>query len=270
MDYDFDAKRQYRDRIVASVDGMLRKPKWLRTVAYLDTKQALETKRWLAEGYNPKNLYAINRSPSEVATLTRRLDSESLPRVNTLGLHFLDALERVGCQFDVINFDGTAQVGIKRGLATGDLNGLARFVVAGGVLCVTVLAAREHKNDSARVNFGAPAFRSRPQSFRTSFGAGANPSHVRRLQWVARMVTGYNDDALYCVGHAVKLKWDVYNSASRQPMMWCAVQIARHRVITNDERRIFDSVGVMPACAIANFANAIANGDVRVVREATL
>ena len=146
-------------------------------------------------------------------------------------------------------------------------NGLARFVVRVEVCFAAtgVLAAAQPSTRTSSAPWSTGARRSDlgHESFRTSFGAGAQPiATVRRLRWAARNGdSGHNDDALCASGVAcVQPAWDdVYTGAASTNR--CGAPHGCEDIVRDYQRRVcvFDSVGVvLPACAIANFAvNAI-------------
>lgn len=225
--YDFETKQRYRQRKLLSFDRLCSRPVGIRRVAYLDTAEALDTINFLKRGYKPENLWAINRSSAQVACLSRRLDALGLPRVNTIGLDFFEALERKVGDVDIIDFDGT-------GCLTDHLVekiGCSVAIRRVSVYSLTLLGGREtHHNqttilkDVMKEEFQDIAI--------TSFGTTTPASHRARVKTMMMAFVDVGKTNRPCLFHATKILWDVYLSTSNQPMIWMATKLEPHRKLS--------------------------------------
>lgn len=225
--YDFESKKLYRKRRESAIDRMLSSRRFRdRKVAYLDTKEALDTISYLNRGYRPENLWVINRNPAEVAMLTRKLETLGLPRVNTVGLDFEEALERRVPEVDVVDFDGMSclhpdLIQMLRRITRKRDNCVFGVTLLGGR--ETVLQPRQYRNID-----------------QTSFGTKTNPNHSQRLQGLFNLLlddgpgkTEFDDYP--CFGHITRIVWDVYTSISRQPMIWSVFNLESHKQLSVDQ-----------------------------------
>lgn len=183
------------------------------------------------------------------------LSRDGWPRVNTLGCELSDAIIRCGPLFDVVNYDGTSQ--LHNGLL--DEVNAAMMAARGGVLAVTMLAAREDSFNSLRLK-RLDKFQSlyptrcvHRQYTRTSWNEEVNPHHAERLRSCLQLA-GLNDSGL-CAFHITKAKWSVYMSASRQPMAWVVGKVSEHSLDAIKRRRTStydgcDSLGYYPPCYV--------------------
>ncbi len=257
--YDFENKRIYRSRRNVTIDRMCRKPKALRRVAYLDTGEALDTQGYLERGYRAENLWAINRNPAEVAELSKTLDKLGLPRVHTVGLDFEEALERRVPEVDIIDFDGMSCIHASlseqfKRIAINRQN---------AIYGLTFLAGREQGDERA---FLSGFKNSDPVT--TSFGRVVKATHRERL-WMflhsamqvdVRSHGTFEDEIqkhysevarlegrqIPCATHCCCVYWDVYVSTSGQPMVWCAVEVQPHRVLSSRDAMAFTRDGLFP------------------------
>ncbi|MEN6507510.1 MAG: hypothetical protein ABFD63_01765 [Smithella sp.] len=265
--YDFESKHIYRKRRESAIDRLLNIPIKMRRVAYLDTKEALDTISYLKRGYRAENLWAINNNPAELAHLTMKLDKLSLPKVNTVGLDFEYALDHRIPAVDVIDFDGMGNVGNKMAFMLGKITESRPNAVYG----VTVLAGRETDNI-----YGIWVKNLPPVASHTSFGTLVHSRHSQRLfvllniilngnpceatktykrrpttddettskdHWYSNLHEEYGmfkddksldtewDVPTHCRIHITKLYWDIYMSTSKQPMLWCVCKCEPHREI---------------------------------------
>ena len=232
--YDFESKHIYRERRESAIDKVISIPIGLRRIAYLDTKEALDTISYLNRGYKAENLYAINNNPAELAHLTRKLDSLNLPHVNTVGLDFEDALNRRVPNVDVIDFDGMGNLSDKLGYMIGRITQSRTKAVFG----ITILAGRE--NISAGMwNILLKAYSQYKKDYmnKTSFETDVNVNHFNRLSLLTMMLNYGRTDAKdtikinnkKCQIHITKLYWDVYISISNQPMLWAIYRCEPHQ-----------------------------------------
>jgi hypothetical protein len=221
--YDFEAKATYRARLWGSVDAFSKKHRSLRTVIYLDTKEALASQHLLSMGYSPANLHAVNRNPAEMAHLSMTLDRLGLPRVQTYGLDFKDAIRRGGGRFDVVDFDGTSQLHD----ALIETVHAATIAAIGGVLSVTVLGGRE-TTWTDRIDMLKRVSEKTGRHFetraKTSWNEMVSRRHAERLRLLL-MCACVSDT---CAAHVVAAKWSVYVSTSKQPMAWVVAKVAPH------------------------------------------
>jgi hypothetical protein len=236
--YDFQSKHLYRSRRESAIDRMLSKPKALRTVAYLDTGEALDTISYLRRGYKPEHLWAINNNPAEVAHLSMTLKREGLPMVNTIGLDFEDALTRRVPMVDVVDFDGMSC------LHDAVVFMLSRVVKSrpSAIFGFTLLGGREHFT----TNIPAPDDRNGDEFWRTnyrvhgknipdiltSFGQQVNGRHGWRVRFLLEGIQGAGCKSRECVVHVQRVVWDVYQSTSGQPMCWAVVDCEPHTTIS--------------------------------------
>jgi len=264
--YDFESKHLYRKRRELCIDRFAVGSFRDRKVAYLDTREALDTISYLKRGYRPKNLWAINRDPVEVALLTQKLDKLGLPRINTCGLEFEEALEKRVPEVNIIDFDGMSCIHQKL------LDMLHRIVnKRPNVLYgLTLLGGREQSKNDTRFAFSEKAQYNKVRNYfpeelfvgtdtegvivvqknlldefahlvthaqtrETSFGTIVNASHHDRLSVVFE---AFNDpskagtkyvDASKCKIHVIEVRWDVYVSISNQPMIWAIFRTEPHR-----------------------------------------
>ncbi len=247
--YDFATKALYRTRREVAIDRMLTKHKSLRRVAYLDTGEALDTISYLGRGYKPENLWAINRNPAECAHLSMTLDSLGLPRVNTVGLDFEDALERRVPEVDVVDFDGTGNINHNLFKMLSRASSGRKSAVFG----LTLLGGREGRGES----FTSSVLSSSPdKAIRTSFGTLTSWRHHRRMRLAVDLglcsdISTTGDKAPMCVAHVAKKAWDVYVSSSRQPMIWVVVRLQPHEAMisSSESNRLHRQSGLKPFCA---------------------
>jgi hypothetical protein len=233
--YDFENKHLYRKRREIAIDRMISKPIKLRKVAYLDTKEALDTISYLRRGYTPENLYAINNNPAEVAHLTMTLKKNNLPQINTIGLDFEDALLRRVPTVDIIDFDGM-------GCLSNKLDNMLNRIVRTrpeAVYGITILCGRESRPSG----IWGILIKNIPlhKITKTSFGTDINPNHFQRL-WLLLNIClsgktgGDIESKPICITHIKKIIWDVYMSISKQPMLWVICKIEKHKKINEREK----------------------------------
>jgi hypothetical protein len=242
--YDFKSKEQYRARVYSEVDKVLvSKPIALRRVAYLDTREALETQFLLGRGYLPQNLLAVNREPVEVALLTRRLRELGLPLVSTAGIEWTRAMgERVGSHgADVLHFDGTSC------LFTGLIN-IARksvYAVTPRVLVLNMLGGREagHFRTAIKTNLLGNSAGEVSGRARDSFNQDVNRRMFERIRYMLRFATAPpvlpNSDDLICFVHVTSVAWGVYRSDSGQPMVYCVASLKAHSGPQRQDMRLW-------------------------------
>lgn len=250
--YDFESKHLYRSRRESAIDRLAEGRFRDRKVAYLDTKEALDTIAYLKRGYKPQNLWAINENPAEVALLTSRLKSLNLPTVNTVGLSFEDAItRRVPEDVSVIDFDGMSC------LHDSLVDMIQRIVQKRprAIHAITILAGRESSKSDRYGTFKPGALTDkvlesypqwRSQGYKevvdvcektlipTTFGTKVRTSHWRRLRSLLSDAIGMSKD-FTCTAHITRVIWDVYVSISKQPMLWCAVKSEPHKPISLGE-----------------------------------
>lgn len=226
--YQFDAKALYRARRDAAIDAYCKVPKRLRRVAYLDTKEGLDTRYRLATGYSAENLYPVNDNPAHVALLTMGLRAAGLPDVNTVGLDFHEAFRRgrIPHDVDVIDFDGMSQLHAHTGPMVHQLLATSFATRPRVVFAMTLLAGREQGlyrsllRHHIKCHTGA-----------TSYGQEVSDEHIARVN-LALFAGGatYGDDGARtgCGAHVVDVKWDRYVSDSRQAMVWFVALMKRH------------------------------------------
>lgn len=253
--YAFETKQQYRKRRNLAIDRANSSKRFRdRRIAYLDTREGLDTINYLQRGYRAKNLWAINREPVEVALLTQKLDKLGLPRVNTVGLDFEEALETRVPEVDVIDFDGMSNL-------HGNLIDMLRRILENrpkGTLGITILAARETR-DYAPKDSQITWLRYLDGGV-TSFDQQINIHHEDRLDTLLTSITGgYDDDGIaFCSRHVTYLEWDVYMSTSKQPMLWCVVNYEPHHSSNFGELlSLLKRTKTIPWCGIAPLIEAI-------------
>ena len=173
--YDFESKHIYRKRRETAIDRSLSKPIGLRKVAYLDTKEALDTISYLKRGYKAENLWAINNNPAEMALLSMKLSILKLPKINTVGLDFEDALNRRVPEVDIIDFDGMGNIGNNMAFMLQNITKKRPNTVFG----VTVLGGRENNSIYGIIIKTMPIVPSRV--CHTSFGTPVTARHSLRL-----------------------------------------------------------------------------------------
>lgn len=226
--YDFDAKQRYRRDVWQAIDQRIKKPRALRTVAYLDTAEALETQWLLSLGYHPDRLLAVNRSPAQVAALQQRLDRLQLPRVNTAGREWWEVMtgndvpRKLGVQdLDVVNLDGTGNLSVNTAFDA------AMSLFRGPkVFALTLLGGRE---SSAAITV-LRDLASSVKASRTGNNQARNQTHAMRavaaLQVISRFVA--HRAGVPCLVHFTRTTWGVYQSTSRQPMVWMVSEVHGH------------------------------------------
>lgn len=217
--YAFAAKDEYRRKLWLWVDANIRpqRPVRKRVVAYLDTRDGLETRFLLSLGYRPEHLHAINSNPADMALLTMRLRADGLPQVQTHGIDFARVVESEKIRFDVMSFDGCGHIASPNTLrCVRKMSAVAR---PGCVITATVLAGRES-------GFVARAIERAGDEAHPSLG---RKSHLRRLLWLEHVIvsewdTGVNDFARrrWSVGARKRAR---YISSSNQAMLWLAVRV---------------------------------------------
>jgi hypothetical protein len=232
--YDFESKHIYRQRRETAIDRIAGGNPFTRRVAYLDTKEALDTISYLKRGYQPQNLWAINRNPAEVALLTMKLKSLNLPIVNTVGLDFEKALETRIPEVDVIDFDGMSCLNDRI------IDSLSRivFLRKTGIYGFTILGGRENQKWFQQIKVGHSITR-------TSFNTEVNTNHSQRLALLLHLLripnpelNLLNEDSIKriqkfpCSYHIQSILWDTYFSISKQPMIWSIIQISKHQELT--------------------------------------
>lgn len=221
--YDFAEKAQYRVKVWNEIEKICRRPKALRTVAYLDTRDGLETRFLLRRGYNPSGLLAINRDPVEVALLTRGLRRDGLPDVRTAGVEWQRAMAETSGTY-IVNFDGM-------GCFHEDLVELMRETVTNArpsIVAVNMLGGREQAVErlSIRTNQELRSTDGAELPKVTTFGKRVNPNHAERVWHVLKGTIDLEPDT--CLVHLTSVAWDVYMSESRQPMVWCVAGLKPH------------------------------------------
>lgn len=244
--YDFESKHLYRQRRERAIDAALSAGRFRdRKVAYLDTKEALDTISYLNRGYRPQNLWAINRNPAEVAALSRKLDKLGFPRVNTVGLDFEEALERRVPEVDVVDFDGMSCLHEK-------LIDMLYCIVTSrpsAVYGVTILAGREMEEEFKPISKeDDPVFAAYFSGFtNTHYGEKVRRSHEARVD---RLLANLGTRKP-CKIHIPRATWDMYISTSNQPMVWCVFQVIPHRNVSLSEvDRYRDRGGATPGCRV--------------------
>lgn len=266
--YDFESKHLYRQRRERAIDAALSAGRFRdRKVAYLDTKEALDTISYLNRGYRPQNLWAINRNPAEVAALSRKLDKLGFPRVNTVGLDFEEALERRVPEVDVVDFDGMSCLHGKL------LDMVYRIMVSrpSCVFGVTILAGRESEDRFKPINFddgGLTLPDELKRQMEIFYGESYEEVHARFLAEETTN-TSFQDHVRRshecrrrtlltelgsrqpCLIHITSSVWDVYVSSSRQPMLWCVFKTTPHQPIPLHRSDSWAGQGgVPPGCVI--------------------
>ncbi len=256
--YDFREKEGYRARREVAIDRMCNVNKKLRRVAYLDTKEALDTMSYLRRGYRSENLFPINNNPAEIAVLTKTLRAKGFPDVNGVGLDFEDALARRVPDVDVIDFDGMSCLHDK-------LVAMISRVVSSrprAVYGATLLGGREQRRSGLFASFirVQKHMRASGDSTRwvtsTSFGTHVSEGHAERVlllttfglsgrmhpsgpyKKLSEMSEAEKvEDARAakeiehspCRIHIHHLMWDVYISTSHQPMVWVVADCRPHK-----------------------------------------
>lgn len=271
--YDFESKHLYRARRELAIDQMSAKTKYLRRVAYLDTGEALDTISYLKRGYQAENLWAINNNPAEVASLTRKLKTLGFPAVHTVGVDFVDALEKRVPDVDVIDFDGMSNLNKK----TVEL--LSKVILsrnANEVIGITILSGRESLKDCwYRSVVGGKSFDGSPRfdegsECHTSFGTKTNSSHKQRIRTLVGNIVykhcSHADCELglacrnaRCFAHVKDLKWDTYQSISGQPMVWTVFKLVPHidhslRKFLDDAHSRVHQIKILPLCVLRSLS----------------
>jgi hypothetical protein len=228
--YAFEAKQYYRRDVWRAIDQRIKKPRALRTVAYLDTAEALETQWLLSLGYHPDRLLAVNRSPAQVAALQQRLDRLHLPRVKTAGREWRavmtgnDVPRKLGVQdLDVINFDGT------QNLSADMLTDAGASLFRGPkVLAVTILGAREPTAFTKALK-GMKPFDA-GGGYRTGNNQMRNQTHAMRVVATLSLISRFMAESagVPCLVHFTWATWGVYRSVSRQPIVWMVTEVHDH------------------------------------------
>jgi hypothetical protein len=212
-------------------------------VAYLDTKEALETRFLLDRGYSADRLLAINRNPAEVALLTRGLMDGGYPKVKTAGLSWDRAIaERAGERVDVLNFDGTscAHVDLFETLYDSCQRVRPR------VLAVNMLAGREQGGFNYHVKY---CMEHEAPTKTTSYGRDVKGTHYGRAWAMLHAITDARGGP--CWTHVISIAWDTYLSASGQTMVWFVAEMAPHREIdAGATNKIISLGGLKPACRL--------------------
>lgn len=232
--YDFEAKQAgYREPVWNVVDRFAATPRAQRAVMILDTKEALETRELLARGYSPDRLHVVNRSPAEVAVLTRRLRAEGLPDVQTHGCDFFKTAASVG-RLDVLSFDGTSNI-TGEAFRDGKLAAAIALTQPRVLVCV-LLAGREggvvghvlRKAEECLLLNGYERF--------TELRA----SHMGRIMSALTCATSMGWSSHDCVAHVVDVQCGKYQSTAGQPMLWVVARLEPHKPTTTREhvRRI--------------------------------
>lgn len=244
MRYDFDAKQsEYRAPLWAMVDGMIRKPLALRTVAYLDTALALETRHLLALGYAPEKLHPINRSAAQLAGLTLSLKKAKLGPVNTRGhcgnFHEIccDLLD-AGIKPEVLSFDGCGTVD------SDELWGKKQLMQAvllcqPKVVTLTLLAGRDGR---AMEDLEAMEKRATTAVAFDSLNKPQSSRLYHRLKLAMASVTALDGD---CHTHVKEMKWAGYVSSSGQAMGYAVARVEAH-----DDRTMHKPCALLPFCII--------------------
>jgi hypothetical protein len=225
MRYDFHEKqRWFRQPVWDAVDAFMGKPRPLRTVLYLDTKQALETKHLLDLGYRPDNLHAVNMNPAEVAVLTKRVSSERGCSVRTHGKRFDDVAWGFG-PVDILSFDGVSN------LCGGAFkNELANAVMATTprVITITVLVGRETAEWFEAIQEAA---KNAGPVVKDSCNRDAGAHHWARIKGAVLAATTHmlSEDRTACVAHVERVRWGTYRSTSNQTMAWVVAKVVPHK-----------------------------------------
>lgn len=238
--YNFETKRSYRRKVWDAVEEQLKMPRKKIRAFVLDTGEGLETRELLRRGYRPEHIHAVNKNPAEVAHLTRGLDRDGLPRVQTHGRDLVDALQPF-CDRreypDVINFDGCASIGWGNDAGPCDswedvknfwgwyLYAVAISLRPGGVLAHTMLVGRER--GETRDAFILPATRIEV----VDHGRVVSGTYLRRIQAALTYVMTGGRDA--CHIHVRDLAYDWYaSSAGTQRMIWFAAKLGFHEPVS--------------------------------------
>lgn len=227
--YNFRNKQTYRRKLWDFVDEHLpvRKKKDA-TVVVLDTSEGLEVRELLRRGYRPERIHAVNKNVAHVASMTRGLDADGLPRVQTHG-DLLEVLDSVG-PVHAVNFDACAAIlwgSIDQAIAKQDvslfwgsyLHAVAKRVVPGGVLAHTFLVGRETGEGKGM----ASEYRGIMVEDR---GRTVPASYLKRLQFALFYLRSPCGE---CVLHTTRLTYDWYAStAGSQRMLWFATKLMPH------------------------------------------
>jgi hypothetical protein len=269
--YDFAEKSLYRNRVWMQIDKRCKRPKALRKVVYLDTREALETIFLLDRGYRPENLLAVNREPVEVALLTQKLDRLGYPRVKTAGVEWERAIrERLGGhRADILNFDGMGNYSL-------DLVNLLRssvHIARPRVVAVNMLAGRE-TGFASDVLFDDASDRLCGGCRKTSSGKDVRETHLKRAFTIVRTVT-MAAKGVECDWHVDSWAWDTYRSSSGQPMVWTVFEISEHRnMSTIDAHKVLarnaqgETLFLVPDCVMSRISDPDMKGIARLAKQA--
>lgn len=211
--YGFEAKQyQYRQKHWYWVDDQLsnRVPKSRRVVAFLDTKEAIETQYLLSLGYRPENLHAINCNPAEVALLTIRLSVLGLPKVRTHGIDYVRTLREARVsRWHIMSFDGCGPIASPNTLRC--IKQMCDLASGGTIVSANVLAGRDAGWSASMLKH---------------VKANGDSTHRRRWQWLQRaFTTRIVDNKIREVWSVAALKRGFYVSASGQPFLWLAIRL---------------------------------------------
>lgn len=245
--YDFSEKAKYRWRVWTEIEKCVNKPRHLLRIAYLDTREGLETISLLHRGYNPANLLAINRNPAEVAMMTSAIQRAGYPRVRTAGVEWMRAITERAGTLDAVNFDGM-------GCLSEDLVTLVRDTVRATQLkaiAVNLLGGREPADQRENMKYTRRLKMERGiwnTHWRTSYGKQANPNHAQRISTLFTRAFGLSSGST-CATHITSVSWDVYVSSSHQPMVWTVVGITPHHLDTTHEWiHVANKWHIVPRC----------------------
>jgi hypothetical protein len=234
--YNFRGKNTYRRKLWDFVDAQLgdsRRERRRRVVAVLETQEGLEVRELLRRGYTPENIYAINANAAILAHLTRNLDADGLPAVQTQGMarDYLAAIESIDRAIDAVNFDACAALGWgdaksatdPREFWGGYLHRVACRVRPGGVVAHTFLVGRER----GEMNGALKEY----QGFMVEdHGKRVPATYLHRLQLALAFVSSTYRNR--CNLHVTDLAYDWYaSSAGHQRMLWFAARVQPHAAL---------------------------------------
>jgi len=236
--YDFPNKEIYRMRRETAINRLCNKPPALRTVAYLDAIEALDTLFYLEKGYRPENLYPINNNPAIAAHISRKVKAAGYGPVNAIGMDFTEALDTRIPRVDILNFDGKGILDLDLALE------VLVWVLANPsiIISITIQAARDGNLREATEN---EEWTPENRDYQTSFQTIVRKSHYVRLGLLLKVLTGTNlrshfqrqgVQGSHCFTHIKRVFWDVYVSR-KTPMLWTVTKHEPHHSLSLKEFR---------------------------------